>query len=266
MKSGEWIENEQTRWASLVSGLPDTKQEMGAEIIKALQLNGYVHLKLPISAENYAAIAGQIGTVISRSAIKIDKEQDQLQEQKRVVKGRPGTYRADPFTFHTDNARVDVISMYCVEQDAIDGAILLLDTSDLAEHFSAAELAALSQVELWAHDVGKMNFSHLVSILSKVGESYRVYYIPWQEHKSHDGDSGETLKKFSDYLKYKEEMQTIKLAVKKHESVFIDNHRMLHGRGALTKDSKRHFDRFWIGVPTMSIEIKPAPDVSQASI
>jgi len=50
--------------------------------------------------------------------------------------------------FHTDRPTVDVIGWYCVEQDAEDGAVLLIDTADLGEHFGAAEIAGLGRVEV----------------------------------------------------------------------------------------------------------------------
>lgn len=272
MKSATWIRNEETKWLSLINALPGSEQEMGAQLMAALQANGYVHLKWPMLEENHEAVAAQMGTITVRSDIKIDKVSEQIQEQSRVLKGLPGRYRASSLAFHTDNARVDVMSMYCVEQDAIDGAILLLDTNDLAEHFSTAQLAILSRVELWAppyqqsYHSKQKGFSDLAYLLSKTDEGYRVYYIPWLLLDSYDSDSGEMLKKFSDYVKHKEQTQLIRLPVKKNECVFVDNHRMLHGRGAIAEDSKRHFVRLYIQVPSMSMPIRAIPEVSQGSV
>lgn len=246
----------------LAKELPDPTQKMSTEIIEAMQSKGYIHIQQPLSEEHHKVIAWQIGTIIDRSDVKIDKESEKVQEEHRprFSRGQPGRYRADALPFHTDNARVDVMSMYCVEQDTIDGAILLLDTSDLAEHFSAEELVTLSQVEVWAppHNHTERDFAHMASLLSKTNGSYRVYYIPWLLCASHTDYSRAVLERFSDYVKHKEDTQLIKLPVKKHESVFIDNHRMLHGRSIIAKDSKRHFVRFYMSVPAMSIKIKPA--------
>ena len=194
---------------------------------------------------------------MSRSDVMVDKERAVLQETTRVVKGRPGPYGSDVVGFHTDNIRVDVMAMYCVEQDEIDGAILLLDTGDLAEHFSPRELAALSSLELWAPPVtppgkAREDFYYRAPLISRSAEGYRVYYIPWLLPDSLDQPASEMLKRFSDYLKEKEETGLIRLPVEKQESVFIDNHRMLHGRGAITENSKRHMLRHYISVPSMS--------------
>jgi hypothetical protein len=195
--------------------------------------------------------------ILSRADIKIDKERELGQEQTRVVKGRPGRYRADALGFHTDNVRVDVMSMYCVEQDATDGALLLLDTNDLTNHFSDEELAILSRLELWAPDLERADrqesFSNTAPLLSKNGGSFHVYYIPWLLRNSYDSRASDLLKRFSNYVERKAETDIIRLPVKKSESVFIDNHRMLHGRNAIAKDSKRHMVRLYIRVPAAGV-------------
>ena len=257
MESGARAQGGKERWASLADGLPDTSGEIAREIMAALKTDGYACLALPVSLEHHELVAAQIGEVMSRSDVKVDRERAVLQERTRVVKGRPGPYGSDLMAFHTDNIRVDVLSMYCIEQDEIDGAILLLDTGDLAEHFSPQEIACLSSLELLAPPVTapgqeREDLYYQAPLISKSDDGYRVYYIPWLVPDWPDSASREMLTRFSDYLKNKEETQLIRLPIEKQESVFINNHRMLHGRGALTENSKRYMLRHYISVPSMS--------------
>ena len=257
MESGTGIDGGRENWARLTDGLPDTSGEMAREIMAALKTAGYAYLTLPVSVEHHDLVAAQMGEVTSRSDVKVDKERAVLQEKTRVVKGRPGPYGYDLVGFHTDNIRVDVMSMYCLEQDEIDGSILLLDAGDVAEHFSAQELASLSNVELWAPPVTppgkeKEDLYYKAPLVSKGDDGYRVYYIPWLLPDAPNPVSRRMLRRFSDYLKEKEETQLIKLPVERHESVFIDNHRMLHGRGPITENSKRHMIRHYISVPSIA--------------
>ena len=256
MRAEPRIEAEEKKLASLSKGWPETRREVAAEIVTALKTTGFAYLT-PFSIENHALVASDIGTIISRSDVKVDKERAALQEKTRVMKGRPGPYGSETVGFHTDNIRVDVMAMYCVEQDAEDGAILLLDTDDLARCFSIQELAALSKLDVWAPSgapTGKHqeDFFYVAPLLSKADEVYRVYYIPWLLRHPADEASRAMLKGFSDYVRHKEETQLIRLPVRKEESVFIDNHRMLHGRRPISENSKRHMVRHYISVPAMS--------------
>lgn len=255
MPSQARVEGDDPRWGSLIHGLPGTRREAGAAIVEALKAEGYLYLKWPMSIAEHEALAAEIGVILSRSEVRIDNARALGQERSRVVKGRPGRYGADALGFHTDNVRVDVMSMYCVEQDARDGAILLLDTNDLTDHFTPPELAILSQAALWAPELEQggrsESFYHVAPLLTKNGDRYRVYYIPWLFGAAYDGQTRAMLKKFSEYVRRKEETGPIRLPVRPQESVFIDNHRMLHGRRAIAEDSKRHMVRFYVRLPAL---------------
>ena len=74
----------------------------------------------------------------------------------------------------------------------------------------------------------------------------KIFYAPWLLRESYDSDGSRVLEKFADYLQQKEETQLITLPVKKHDTIFVDNRRMLHGRGALPTTSKRHLVRLYL--------------------
>ena len=247
------LDKEDANLKSLTSGLPDTKRALAAEMASLLKVDGYVYLRSPISVDGYEAVAGEIGTIMSRSDVRIDKDGEVRQERTRVVKGRPGRYRPEPVRFHTDNVRVDVMGMYCVRQDPVDGAILLLDTKDVPEWFSAGELEVLSRTEFWAPDLEQAgrqeSFCDVAPVLRGRNGHYRVYYIPWLQRESYEGRALEMLKKLADYVKHKEETDLITLPIQQGECVFIDNHRMLHGRGAIAEDSQRHMVRLYVEAP-----------------
>ena len=238
---------------SLTNGLPDTKQELATELAGLLEADGYTYLRSPMSVGDYEALASEIGTITLRTDVLIDKAEEMKQERIRFVKGWPGRYRPEPVRFHTDNVKVDVMGMYCVRQDAADGAILLLDTADVAEWFSNEELAVLARTDLWAPEfeqAGKPeSFTDLAPVLRRRNGGYRVYYIPWLRRDSYERRSIEMLDKFADYVKHKHETDMIRLPVQQGECVFVDNHRMLHGRAAITEDSRRHMVRLYIQAP-----------------
>lgn len=257
MTVGANCENHEPPWEQLARGLPKTIKEFAAEVAGALSAHGYAYVKTSISPDHCQMLAAETGTLMLRYDVKIDKQRELGLKEKRVVKDRPGPYGSAAFAFHTDNVRVDVVSFYCVEQDDVDGASLLLDLDDVADHFEPDELETLTRLYLWAPfvaapGVDKENFSHLAPLLSKHATGYRVYYIPWLLREPYEPGESEVLDKFACYVREKSDTQTIRVPFQKGESVFIDNHRMLHGRAAISQDSKRHLIRFYLSVPSMS--------------
>jgi hypothetical protein len=234
----------------LAQGHSTPARPLADEITSTLESLGYAHIESPISIEDYESLATRIGTITLRSDIQIDANRDLMQKQTRT-RERPSIYSAEPLGFHTD-PNADLVSWHCLEQDEIDGAVLLLDTSDIAQQFSADELGILSLVKVYAftkNSDSEQERSTLVPLLTDCEGSYRVFYAPWLVCGPSDSESSEMLKKFSDYLRHKEATQLIRVRLKRNECLFVDNHRMLHGRGAIAEGSKRRLLRFYLTRP-----------------
>jgi len=234
-------------WKQLVEGLPATVENISAEIRSALDTNGYLHLTSSMSIENYELIAGRLGTIVLRSDVKVDAERANAQEHGRRIKGRGGIYSSSALHLHTD-PNADLVSWYCVEQDETGGSMLMLDTGNLEEHFSPQELEILGRVELWSpwkSGNGPETISSVPLISRKTGR-HKIFFAPWLLHDSYDGEATAVLEKFLAYVNGLEKKQLISLPVKKHDTVFIDNGRMLHGRGALPETSRRHLVRLYL--------------------
>lgn len=241
-------ENNQSTWKQLVEELPSTTEQLSAAVRLALEADGYVHLPWPMSMENYEAIAGRMGRIVQKNDVKVDLARAQRQEQVRQMKGRGGIYSAGALGFHTDPI-ADLVSWYCVAQDDAGGPMMMLDLGDLEENFSVAELEILSKVELWMptrKSEAEQETLTPVPLLSKTNGKYKIFYAPWLLRESEDSEVRGVAEKFSAYVKSKEETELIRLDVKPQDTIFLDNHRMLHGRGELLETSKRHLVRFYL--------------------
>jgi len=241
-------ENRQSTWKQLIEKLPSTTEELSAAIRSALAADGYLHLRWPMSMENYEAIAGRLGTIVLKSDVKVDRARAENQEQVRQIKGRGGIYSPGALHFHTDPI-ADLVSWYCVEQDDGGGPMLMLDLGDLEESFSEEELAVLSKVKLWRpsrKSESEQETLTPVPLLSRINGKYAISYAEWLLRESDDPEICKVLERFAAYLKNKEETQLIRLDIKPRDTVFLDNHRMLHGRGELPQTSKRHLVRFYL--------------------
>jgi hypothetical protein len=232
----------------LVEGLPSTLDQISAAIKDVLAASGYLHLPWPMSMEHYGQVAGRLGTIVLRSDVKVDLDRARNQEQVRHIRGRGGIYSPSPLHLHTD-PNADLVSWYCVEQDETGGPMLMLDTGNLDEHFSQRELEVLSRVDLWSpsrKSESEPETLTRVPLLSLRNGRYKLFYAPWLLRDSYDSEAAGVLEKFVGYVHGLEGKQLISLPIKKHDTIFIDNGRMLHGRGALPESSKRHLVRLYL--------------------
>ena len=241
-------ETEQSSWKQLIEQLPSSLEAVSVAIRKTLATTGLLHLTWPMSLEHYEAIAGHLGAIVWKSDVKVDVERARSQEQLRVMKGRGSIYSPGALLFHTDPI-ADLVCWYCVEQDEIGGPMLMLDLGDLEEHFSPQDLESLCRVEVWMpsrkSELAPETLTS-VQLLSKTHGKYKVFYVPWLLRESYDTGVREVTEKFARYLKKKEETQLITLPIKPRDTIFLDNHRVLHGRRELPTTSKRHLVRFYI--------------------
>ena len=241
-------ENKQSAWKQLIEGLPSTTEELSAAVRSALEADGYLHLSWPMTMESYEAIAGRLGTIVQKSDVKVDLARAQRQEQVRQIKGRGGIYSPGALGWHTDPI-ADLVSWYCLEQDDGGAPMMMLDLGDLEDKFSAEEMEILRTVQLWMpsrKSEAEQETLTPVPLLTKINGKYKIFYAPWLLREAEDPGVRNVMDKFAAYLRKKEEMELIVLPIKPRDTVFLDNHRMLHGRGELPQTSKRHLVRLYL--------------------
>jgi hypothetical protein len=193
-----------------------------------------------------ASAAEQLGTITLRTDIRVDSEADDALRRARnpLYAGRPSVYRAEGLSYHTDSPLTDMLAWYCVEQDAVDGTSALIDTGDLAQHFNEEELSALSEV--------RVRFMTRGDDDNEIAREYplfadgKVYYAPWLVSEDLDEREREMAARFAAYLARKDTTDPIRIRLKPGEMLFVDNHRILHGRSPIPPDSRRHLVRLYI--------------------
>ena len=213
-----------------------------AEILASIESLGYAHVKPPLSEEGFETTAESLGSIALRTDLTITPNRSSI------------VYKPDEIGFHQDNPTINMIGWYCVQQDELDGSGRLLDAGDVAGHFSLEERKVLGTISVRCPDsdpkrhnpdMGVVAYFLWPLLIEKATRSH-VYYAPWLLLDSYDEEQSRALKKFAEYLRAKEENQAIRIRLRKGESLFIDNNRMLHGRGPIQPDSKRFLKRVWI--------------------
>ena len=249
MNSGENAATEGPEIGAYSQEIFEISEDFLATILSSLKAYGYAYLKQRHSPATFELIARWMGKLASRSDIRIDVERVQVQQRTRKVKNRPSAYQAHALDFHSDNPHMNVLAWYCMEQDESEGTMLLVDSADLGGYFSTDELSILEGINIQVSerllDSEEEKFT-LEPLVSRDRKGYRVYYQPWLLLDSYDPEQAAALKRFSAYLKHKQTMQLLRVPIKKYQSLFIDNNRILHGRGAIAQSSKRHLVRFFI--------------------
>jgi len=224
----------------------DEATQLAAEVRRRLPGEGYVHIARVLPQDVFTAAAQQLGTITLRTDIRVDSQADDALRRIRdpLYADRPSVYRADGLSYHTDSPLIDVLAWYCVEQDAVDGTSALVDTADLTTHFNDEEQAALSRLRVRAmmRDDDGREFAREFPLFA----DGKVYYAEWLLCENL-GDAERALaSRFADYIAQKDATAPIRIRLKPGEMLFVDNHRILHGRSEIPADSRRHLVRFYI--------------------
>src|SRR5579864_7033840 len=227
----------------------DALREVAARLREDLRAHGLARLP-PMTEACFVELAGCVGEVGLRTDLVIDPLQEAEERQRRsAAESRPVVYAPTELGFHTDRPTVDVIGWYCVEQDALDGAVQLIDTADLADHLSSEELAGLERIELGYYhrdSQAETDEPRQASLIEKGPRGHLLYYAPWQLAADLGGDAAQLLARFEAYLEIKRATSLLRIRLERGEALFIDNRRLLHARGNLSPDSRRHIVRLYI--------------------
>jgi hypothetical protein len=233
----------------------DALLEVAARVREDLGAHGLARLP-PMTEARFVELAGCVGEVGLRTDLVIDPAQAEEERRRRNSEaGRPVVYAPTELGFHTDRPTVDVIGWYCVEQDAEDGAVLLIDTADLGEHFTAAEIAALGRVELGYFQRNALTGQEeacRAPLVASGPRGHLLYYAPWLVQESAGGEAALLLARFAAYVERKRETALVRIRLQRGEALFVDNHRLLHARGNLSPSSRRHIVRLYIACPAVA--------------
>jgi len=130
----------------------DDAAQLAAEVRDRLPNEGYVHIARTLDQEVFTNAAKLLGSIELRTDIRVDSEADDALRRARDPQyaDRPSVYRADGLSYHTDSPVIDMLAWYCVAQDAVDGTSALIDTGDVAQHFTAEDLEVMSRIRIRA--------------------------------------------------------------------------------------------------------------------
>lgn len=198
-----------------------------------LRMRGHARVRVT-GASEYLALCDALGTVTHTTEVRI----------------RPGirqyTALPDAVPFHTDHPNADVVAWFCLEQDAVGGATLLLDIADVLEHLSAAVSYSLTTVQL---PVLRSQISRPILSRDMSGRP-RVYWLPAFAQGLKPQLSTREVRAIDEFATVLNALRSaafttrVRLAV--GEALFIDNGRLLHARNSIDAGSTRFLLRAYV--------------------
>jgi hypothetical protein len=170
----------------------------------------------------------------------------QTTEVRLKAGGTQYPHCADEVPFHTDHPHVPIVAWYCEQQDDHAGANLLVDSKEVVCGMLDAETAALTTIRLRV-------FHHTESHPLLTNDPYRFYWLPVViDEVLKSADSMQALAIASFRRELAERMKTqnvLSVRLQSGEALFVNNHRMLHGRRAIAQDSARFLTRVYVMQP-----------------
>lgn len=197
----------------------------------ALRTQGYAVLPGGDAAA-LDALVGALGAVVGEEPIR-------LREGAHAYVAKPGRV-----PLHTDHPQVDLIAWRCVAQDPNDGASWLLDARPVLDALPAAVREALRATRLECPRLagGPPTCAHPVLW----GQRSSLFCSPWLRAVGGDPASQRALDTLREHLSDAARDGIISVRLAPGDTLVVDNHRVLHGRGPIAPDSPRHLRRQWI--------------------
>lgn len=202
------------------------------EVIEAIRAHGFVHVPGPVDARAYRSLATTLGAIVGEERIA-------LRAGAHAYVAKPGAV-----PFHTDHPAVEVIGWRCEQQDERDGASLLLDGRQVVATLGPEERRALATVALACPPLAGGPPTERHPVLWPTPRGVGVFCSPWlhavepaQQH---------VLDRFRARLSAAVATAAIEVRLAPWSALFVDNHRLLHGRRAIGTTSSRRLHRLWM--------------------
>lgn len=206
---------------------------MQQEVTDALRRDGFFHAR-GIGRDKYLALAALLGDVMAVEEIEL----------------RPGvgSYACSPgpVPFHTDHPAVTSAAWYCERQDPVDGASLLVDAQQFIGKLSPEQIALLERLRLAFPPLITGHPPGAAPVLMPRPDGYGIYYPPVVRPEEPEPAALVALQELAEKVREFGPAVQIRIRLEVNDALFVDNRRMLHGRGPLRPNSPRLLRRAWI--------------------
>lgn len=191
-----------------------------------LKKNGFVHLTNQ-TEKQLQEILSSLGEIIMTTDIVVKTESKGLVTTEFEI------------DFHSDHHSAKYIIWYCYKQTDLGGESLLIDAEKLYLTLPIDVQESLKFVELFEHKIYENDKS-----------SYPFIQIDADNNRQfHCSLVNDIDKKNPSYIIFEElikQTDPMKIRLEESDILIINNHRMFHGRTAISGSKDRFLKRFWL--------------------
>lgn len=146
--------------------------------------------------------------------------------------------------FHSDGPEADVVAWFCIRQDEDVGESLLADSIGILGALATEQRAHLCSINVpyFDHRRPEAPAGQCAVLRGNEAADWRINYVPWHMSEMNEEQRAAVSAFASELSKIR--VTSIRLAPR--DSLFVDNWRILHGRGPMRLDSIRHLKRIWL--------------------
>jgi alpha-ketoglutarate-dependent taurine dioxygenase len=229
--------------------IPENAVRLADSIRRGVEQRGWFHLRERISLREYDTLSSGLGDLELRTDVKVDAEKRKsVRRNDQAERVRPTVYSSAALDLHTDRPTADVLGWYCVKQDVTEGALCLLDLWPVLASLTEEDLELLQSVPIRYHVPNALGVEEALTepLLVRTASRYKVYFAPWHLGPNLSGPRRQAVARFQEAVNRSTRNAALQVRLEPGESLFIDNRRLLHGRGAIAPESQRHLVRYYI--------------------
>lgn len=142
--------------------------------------------------------------------------------------------------FHTDNHLARYIVWHCQQPAPKGGMSLLCDAELVYAQLNEEEQNLLSKIHVFEHKVFPEN-RNSNPIVREIDGQRKFYYSFWLAREKY-----REMPVFKHWCNVIKATPAIKIHLKQHDVLVIDNHRMFHGRTMI--EGNRFLKRYWLSI------------------
>lgn len=212
---------------------PAVAETLTVDLIKSTLANsGYLWDRTETSQGRFREACEALGEIVYEADI-------------RMGGARPRNYQLPgAIDFHTDHPSAEIAAWHCLEVEPGGGAMQLVDLAPIADSLKPAERDALSRIGI--ADNAAWGGGAPIPLATPSDQGLRFHYVPWLQKFPRDEDARMALVNFERAVSEAIQTSVIEIDIAPGHCLFLDNHRIMHGRAAISNDSPRNLKRFWI--------------------
>ncbi len=154
--------------------------------------------------------------------------------------------RSESLPFHTDHPEVKIVGWRSEIEDPGGVGITLLGLTNLSEMIEFEDLKAMSQIKILYPVIGNYKENSGRKPLISLRDPIQIYYAPWLVPNELDADQQGRISLFQKLISRLAATDSLEIKMETSACLFIDNHRVLHGRRKIHPNSPRKMKRIWI--------------------